>query len=189
MNTYPDFIREKETQKRELINVQYLWFGCFTKGHVSTKAKECQYHGFYKHDQELQQQNYAYLKPIYPSHYGECYKYSYCPPMPSDSKSRHPKFPLRQSTFTFYEHHFEERWFFLSNFISLSLCFSTQKFLIIYSWTMTTCTKHIRDLIVNATCIFVISKNKFLLWYNDWVYQSSTEGYWMNLVELYTVHL
>ena len=78
---------------------------------------------------------------------------------------------------------------FSSRILFLSLCLSTQKFLIIYSWTMTTCTKHIRDLIVNATCIFVISKNKFLLWYNDWVYQSSTEGYWMNLVELYTVHL
>ena len=37
------------------------------------------------------------------------------------------------------------------------------------------CTKHIRDLFVNDTCIFVISKNGILFWYNDWVYQSSTE--------------
>ena len=109
MDTYPDFIREKETQKKELLNVQCPWFGCFTKGHVSTKAKKCQYHGFYKNDQELQQKIHVYLKPIYPSHYGECYKYSCRPTVPSDSKIRQPKFPLRQSTFAFYEHHFEEK--------------------------------------------------------------------------------
>ena len=109
MDTYPDFIREKETQKKELLNVQCPWFGCFTKGHVSTKAKKCQYHGYYKNDQELQQKIHAYLKPIYPSHYGECYKYSCRPTVPSDSKIRQPKFPLRQSTFAFYEHHFEEK--------------------------------------------------------------------------------
>ena len=42
-----------------------------------------------------------------------------------------------------------------------------QKFLIIYSGTMTACTKYIRDLFVSATCIFVISKKEILLWYND----------------------
>ena len=163
--------------------------------------------------------------------------------MLSDSKIRQPKFPLRQSTFTFYEHDLEEKWFFLWNSFFFSLRVSMQKFLIIYSGTMTACTKYIRDLFVNATCIFVISKkkllwyndwvyqsptkilasrhgerekiireenactkhirdlfvndtcifviskNEFLLSYNDWVYQSSTKGNWMNLLELYTVHL
>ena len=45
MDTYPDFLREKDTQKKKFLNVQCPWFGCFTKGHVSTKAKKCQYHG------------------------------------------------------------------------------------------------------------------------------------------------
>ena len=64
---------------------------------------------FYKNDQELYQKIHAYLKLIYTSHYGECYKYSYRPTVPSDSKIRQPKFPLRQSTVAFYEHHLEEK--------------------------------------------------------------------------------
>ena len=109
MGTYPAFIREKGTKKKELLNVQCPWFVCFTKGHVLTKAKKCQYHGYYSNDQELQQNIHAYLKLIYPSHYGECYQYSYRPPVPSDSKLQQPKFSLRQSTFAFYDHHFEEK--------------------------------------------------------------------------------
>ena len=109
MDDYPKFIREKETEKKRLLNVRYPWFGYFTKGHISTKVKKCQYHGYYIDDggKELQQNIPAYLKQIYPSHYGECYIYPYRPPVPSDSKIRQPKFPLRQSTFAFYEHRFK----------------------------------------------------------------------------------
>ena len=64
---------------------------------------------FIKNDQELQKKINAYLKLIYLSHYGESYKYSYRPSMPSDSKIQQPKFPIRQSTFAFYEHHLEEK--------------------------------------------------------------------------------
>ena len=73
MDVYPDFICEKETKKKELLNIQYPWFGYFTKGHISTKAKKFQYHDCYANDCKLQQKSHAYLKPIYPSHYGECY--------------------------------------------------------------------------------------------------------------------
>ena len=84
IDTYPNFIREKESQKKELLNVQYPWFGCFTKGHVSMKAKKYQYHGYYGNENELQQEIHAYLKLLYPSQYGECYQYTYRPPVPSD---------------------------------------------------------------------------------------------------------
>ena len=64
---------------------------------------------------------------------------------------------------------------FSSRIVFFYLPVSMQKFHIFYSGTMTACTKYIRDLFVNATCIFVIRKKEILLCFNDWVYQSPTE--------------
>ena len=57
MDSYPDFIREKKTKKKELLDVQYPWFECFTKEHVSTKAKKFQYHDFYKKRSRITKKN------------------------------------------------------------------------------------------------------------------------------------
>ena len=47
------------------------FYGCSGK-HVTTKAKECKYHGC-KNDGELNDRVQIYLEEIHLTHYGECY--------------------------------------------------------------------------------------------------------------------
>ena len=74
-DSIPRYIHEAEERKKELLGKnRCTFYGCFIKGHLTTKAKKCQYHGV-KNKEELNERINAYLKNIYPEQYGECYKY------------------------------------------------------------------------------------------------------------------
>ena len=111
--------REREIKR----NCSILTAHCVNASLKDTRKhyKKCKYHGFYRNENELKEKFNAYLKKKFPSHYGDCYQYLYRLPIPPDSKIRQPKFPLRQSTSVFYEHHLWKQWSFLPKFFSLSL--------------------------------------------------------------------
>ena len=68
----PEFVKETEERKKELLGIQCLFYGCFVKEHKTTKAKKCQYHGV-KNKEELNVKINAYLQKHYQEQYGECY--------------------------------------------------------------------------------------------------------------------
>ena len=73
--TLPLYIQKAENDKKTLLGIDCKWYGCFEKGHKTNAAKKCQYYACYD-DEEIKEKMHAYLKQIYPTHYGECYKYS-----------------------------------------------------------------------------------------------------------------
>ena len=74
-DTLPIYIKLAEDNIKKLLGVKYPFYGCFVKGHVTNKAKKCQYNGP-KDDEERKDRMNTCLEKIYPTHYGECYKYS-----------------------------------------------------------------------------------------------------------------
>ena len=44
-NTIPKFIKQAETKKKELLGIHCPFFGCFQKGHGTTRVNKCQCHG------------------------------------------------------------------------------------------------------------------------------------------------
>ena len=44
-DTLPSHIKLAEDNKKKLLGVKYSFYGCFVKGHVTNKAKKCQYNG------------------------------------------------------------------------------------------------------------------------------------------------
>ena len=42
-DSIPEFVKEAEERKKELLGIQFPFYGCFVKNHKTTKAKKCQY--------------------------------------------------------------------------------------------------------------------------------------------------
>ena len=73
-DTLPIHIQKVVHDKKKLLGSDCKFYGCFVKGHKTNGAKKCQYNWCYD-DEEIKDAVHAYLKQIYPTHYGECYKY------------------------------------------------------------------------------------------------------------------
>ena len=73
-DTLPIHIQKAENDKKKLLGIDCKFYGCFVKGHKINGSKKCQYNWCYD-DEEIKDVVHAYLKQIYPTHYGECYKY------------------------------------------------------------------------------------------------------------------
>ena len=74
-DSIPEFAKEAEDRKKELLGIQCPFYGCFVKKHKTTKAKKWQYYGI-KNKEELNTKINAYLQKNYPAQYGECYQCS-----------------------------------------------------------------------------------------------------------------
>ena len=51
-DTIPEFIKQVETKKKELLGIRCSFFLCFQKRHRTTRANKCQYHGV-RNEEEL----------------------------------------------------------------------------------------------------------------------------------------
>ena len=71
-NTIPEFIKQAETKKKELLGIPFPIFCMLSKRHRTTRENKCQYHGV-KNEEESNEKINAYLQYIYPTQYGECY--------------------------------------------------------------------------------------------------------------------
>ena len=71
-DTLPIHIQKVENDKAKLLGIDCKFYGYFVKGHKTNGAKKCQYNWCYD-DEEIKDAVHAYLKQIYPTHYGECY--------------------------------------------------------------------------------------------------------------------
>ena len=124
-DTLPIHIQKAENETKKLLGIDCKFYGCFKKGHKINGAKKCHYNWWYD-DEEIKDAVRVYLKKIYPTHYGECRKYSsritiprYCLHGLQNCISR----GVTDSTFAFYESLFEEKvifpplCFFLPTFI------------------------------------------------------------------------
>ena len=60
-DSIPEFVKEAEERKKELLGIQCPFYGCFVKGHKTTKAKKCQYRGV-RNKEELNVKINAYLQ-------------------------------------------------------------------------------------------------------------------------------
>ena len=60
-DTIPSFIKKAKDKKKILLGIKFPFYGCFIKGHVTTKAKKCQYHST-KNEEELNEQINTYLQ-------------------------------------------------------------------------------------------------------------------------------
>ena len=110
-DSIPEFVKEAEERKKELLGIHCPFYGCFVKNHKTTKAKKCQYYGV-KNKEELNIRITAYLKNIYPAQYGECYQYSTRIADPRNCLRGLQKVIYRgvtDSTLPFYESLFEEK--------------------------------------------------------------------------------
>ena len=110
-DSIPEFVKEAEERKKELLGIQCPFYGCFVKNHKTTKAKKCQYYGV-KNKEELNIKITAYLQNIYPAQYGECYQYSTRIADPRNCLRGLQKVIYRgvtDSTLPFYESLFEEK--------------------------------------------------------------------------------
>ena len=141
----PRYIHEAEERKKEMLGKnRCTFYGCFIKGHLTTKEKKCQYHDV-KNKEELNERINAYLKNIYPEQYGECYKY---PSNIADPRNglHGLQNPIHRgvtdSTFAFYECFFQEKVIFPAG------VFFPQLFVvsILYSGIMNTCTQSVRKI-------------------------------------------
>ena len=62
-DSIPEFVKEAEERKKELLGIQCSFYGYFVKAHKTTKAKKYQYHGV-KNKEELNIKINAYLQKI-----------------------------------------------------------------------------------------------------------------------------
>ena len=69
-NDTPDYIRTTEMKKKEILIVIYPFYGCLARGHKTTGAKNCRYHGL-KNLGQLNTTINDYLANLYQENYGE----------------------------------------------------------------------------------------------------------------------
>ena len=71
-DTFPEYIKQAEKEKKKVAKVICPFYGCMIKGHLTTGSKKCLYHRM-PSKQEMNDKMHAYLQPLYLTQYGECH--------------------------------------------------------------------------------------------------------------------